>query len=145
MTGTQPRPRGFLAIAIFLWFGALMAALAGITLIRPGTPLSFAWRLNPRAYAQMAPLGSTIGVPFLGLAMFMAAAAYLWLKKSFWGWLLALIIFALQLAGDIGNLMGGEYLQGCIGIVIAGGLVFYLTRPQVRSAFQRKRLRDAAG
>lgn len=114
-----------------------MATLAGVTLIWPGTFLSLAWRLNPRAYAQMSPLGATIGVPFLALAILMACAGYLWINKSYWGWLLAMTIFALQLAGDIGNLMGGEYLKACIGIGIAGGLVFYLTRPQVRSSFSR--------
>ncbi len=42
-----------------------MAALAGTTLVFPGTILDRAWRLNPVAYAQLAPLGVPVGIAFL--------------------------------------------------------------------------------
>jgi hypothetical protein len=126
-----------MAIAAFLFFGAVMGTLAGITLIWPGTFLSLAWRLNPRAYAQMAPLGTSMGISFLGLAIIMAIAGYLWIRRRYWGWLLALIIFALQFLGDLANLLAGEFLKGGLGIVIAGGIVAYLLRPKVRTAFRQ--------
>lgn len=61
----QKPPRGLTAIAVFLFFGAAMALLAGTTLIFPGTVLDRAWRLNPVAYAQLAPLGPPVGIVFI--------------------------------------------------------------------------------
>ena len=53
-----------------------MAALsAGTTLVLPGTILDRAWRLNPVAYAQLAPLGMPVGVVFLFLAVVLVVAA----------------------------------------------------------------------
>ena len=57
----QKSPRGLIALALFLLFGAAMAALAGATLVFPGTILDRAWRLNSVACAQVAPL---IGMRF---------------------------------------------------------------------------------
>jgi hypothetical protein len=53
------------AIGVFLFFGAVMASLAGTTLIWPGTLLDHMWVLNAPAYKQLAPFGKTVGVPFL--------------------------------------------------------------------------------
>jgi hypothetical protein len=48
-----PKPRGFTAIDVFLFFGAVMASLAATTLLRRGTPLDRLWSLNPTAYNQL--------------------------------------------------------------------------------------------
>ncbi|MGB8114043.1 MAG: hypothetical protein WCF22_09720 [Candidatus Sulfotelmatobacter sp.] len=57
----KPIPSGFVAIGIFLVFGAAMAALAATTLLWRGTGLDRIWTLNPTAYRQLCPLGSKIG------------------------------------------------------------------------------------
>ena len=62
-----PKPRGFTAIGIFLFFGAVMASLAATTLLWRGTPLDRLWALNPIAYKQLAPLGGIVGIFFLVL------------------------------------------------------------------------------
>lgn len=64
----RPVPHGVTAVGIFLCFGAAMAALAGVTLARPGTLLDRAWALNLPAYRQLAPLGRGIGALFLTLS-----------------------------------------------------------------------------
>jgi hypothetical protein len=48
----------------FLVLQAVMAGLAAITLPWRGTPLD-RFFLNPIAYKRLAPLGSTVGIPFL--------------------------------------------------------------------------------
>jgi hypothetical protein len=57
-----PKPRGFTAIGVFLFFGAVMASLAATTLLWRGTALDRLWTLNPTAYKQLAPLGRIVGI-----------------------------------------------------------------------------------
>src|SRR5712692_4737491 len=49
-----PPPRGMTAIGVFLLFGAVMAFIAGTSLLRRGTALDRMWALNPRAYDELA-------------------------------------------------------------------------------------------
>lgn len=112
-----------------------MAALAGATLVFPGTILDRAWRLNPVAYAQLAPLGVPVGIAFLALALVLAVAAAGWWRRRRWGWILAVVIIAIQVLGAFLNLLRGEVLRGAAGVLIASVLLFYTTRPRVRAAF----------
>ncbi|MFY9731167.1 MAG: hypothetical protein WB723_04855 [Candidatus Acidiferrales bacterium] len=131
---------GLTAMSVFLVFGATMATLAGITLLFPGSFLDPIWRLNPEAGEQLRQLGRGIGIAFLGLGAAMVAAAIGWIKRRFWGWALAVIIIASQVLGDLANAFRGEFLKGIVGVVIAGALLIYLLRSNVRNAFAvRKR------
>ena len=56
--------KGVIAVGIFLFFGAVMACLAGTTLIWRGTVLDRMWTMNLLAYRQLAPFGKTVGIPF---------------------------------------------------------------------------------
>jgi Domain of unknown function (DUF4118) len=51
------------AIGVFLFFVAVMASLAGATLIWRRTFLDHMWVLNAPAYKQLSPLGEKVGVP----------------------------------------------------------------------------------
>jgi hypothetical protein len=129
------QPLGFTAIGLFLFFGALMASLAATTLLWRGTALDRVWALNPTAYHQLAPLGSQVGLLFLLLAAALTAAGIGWLRRRLWGWRLAILIIATQVAGDLLNFFRGDRLRGGIGFAIAGALLFYLFRPQIRACF----------
>jgi hypothetical protein len=122
-------------MGIFLVFGACMASLAGLTLAVPGTALDRVWLLNPRAYIQLKPLGKEVGILFLLLAVMLAAAAAGWFQRRIWGWRLAVAIIATQIAGDLVNSFSGHPIEGGIGVVIAGGLLVYLFRTEVKAAF----------
>jgi hypothetical protein len=113
-----------------------MAALAGTTLVWPGTVLDNIWALNRPAYKQLALAGRPVGVLFLLLSATLLAAAVGWFQRRLWGWRLAVVIICTQVAGDIFNFVRGDHLRGGIGLAIAGALLFYLLRPNVRTAFQ---------
>jgi hypothetical protein len=125
-------------VGVFLWFGALMAFLAGITLVWHGTKLDKIWTLNPRAYNALSPFGTTAGVLFLALAAALAIAATGWLMRRRWGWWLAVIIIGTQVLGNVTNILYGHIVEGGVGVAIAGSLVFYMTRPFVRVHFAVK-------
>jgi hypothetical protein len=131
------KPPGFVAIGVFLFFGATMASLAAITLLLPGTSLDRGWTLNPTAYKQLSPLGSTIGILFLLLAVTLLVSGVGWFQRRLWAWRLAVAIIATQVIGDIVNLVRGDWLRGGIGFIIAGTLLLYLLTSRVRGAFSR--------
>jgi len=128
-------PRGFSAMGVFLFFGATMAALAAITLLWPGTPLDHAWALNPRAHKELAPLGPPAGAAFLVLAAALALAGTGWFRRRRWAWWLATAIIATQIAGNLVNLVLKRYLEGAVGITIAGALLAYLLSRNIRGVF----------
>jgi hypothetical protein len=127
--------RGKSAIGIFLLFGAVMASLAGATLLWRGTAFDRIWTLNPRAYKELAPLGKVVGIPFLMLGVLLAVACMGWFKRRVWGWRLAVAIIAIQVLGDLVNAFRGDAVRGGVGFLIAGALLVYLLRPEVRAAF----------
>jgi len=131
-------PRSLVAMGIFLVFGAVMATLAGTSLRWPRTYLDDIWILNPPAHRELAPYGPVVGLLFLLLGAILAVAAAGWFKRRLWGWWLAVAVIAIQVLGDLVNAFSGRAVEGAIGVTIAGLLLFYLTRPQVRAAFDRK-------
>ena len=132
---TPGSPRGKTAVGIFLLFGAAMASLAGATLLWRGTALDRMWTLNPRAYKELAPLGKVVGIPFLMLGVVLAVACVGWFKRRVWGWRLAVAIIAIQVLGDLVNAFRGDVVRGGVGFAIAGALLVYLLRPEMRAAF----------
>jgi hypothetical protein len=130
----MPRPTGFLPLGIFFYFGSVMAAFAAVTLLNPGTFLDAAWRLNPTGQAELSSLGKIIGVPFLMLSAALFAAGIGWFKRLRWGWVLGSGIIAVNLLGDFIHLFTGD-LKSLLGVVIAGLLLVYMSRPGVRGYF----------
>jgi len=112
-----------------------MAALAGTTLIWPGTALDKLWALNQPAYKQLSLVGGSIGALFLLLSATLVTAAVGWFKRRLWGWVLAVVIISTQIGGDVVNLLRGDFLRGGTGLTIAGALLFYLLRHKVRATF----------
>jgi hypothetical protein len=115
-----------------------MASLAGTTLVWPGTAISKIWALNGAAYRQLAPFGWRVGILFLLLSAALVAAGVGWFRRSLWGWKLAILIIAIQVTGDLVNLLRGDLVRGGTGTVIAGALFLYLLRRNVRAAFEKR-------
>jgi uncharacterized membrane protein (DUF2068 family) len=112
-----------------------MALFAGLTLVWKHSPLEPIWRLNPRAYQQLAPFGEWVGIPFLILSALLAVAAIGWFQRRRWAWWMSIVIIATQLLGDTTNLFLGRLVEGLTGILIATAFLLYLLRPAVRQHF----------
>ncbi len=125
-----------MAVGVFLFFGAAMAALAGMTLVWRGTVFDQIWQLNPRALQQVAPFGKIVGILFLILAASLALAGVGWLRRRLWGWRLGVAILATQALGDLVNCFRGDFLRGGVGFLIGGALFLYLLRPRIRNCFK---------
>ena len=81
---------------LFLFFGATMASLAGVTLIWRGMTLDRMWAINAPAYRRLAPFGKTVEIPFLLLGANLVVAGGGWLGHRLWGWRLAVAIIAIE-------------------------------------------------
>ena len=46
-----------------------------------------------------------------------------------------MVIIAIQVLGDIINLLRGDWLHGATGVSIAGALLVYILSPRIRAAF----------
>ncbi|MGA7770814.1 MAG: hypothetical protein WCA27_31830 [Candidatus Sulfotelmatobacter sp.] len=134
-TGLNPKTTGFTAIGVFLFFAAIMASLAGTTLLWQGTALGRIWVLNPTAYKQLAPLGGIVGIFFLVLGTALLTAGIGWFRRRLWAWRLAVVIVATQVVGDVVNCVRGDWLRGGTGVIIAGALLLFLLQPRIRAAF----------
>jgi hypothetical protein len=125
-------------LGIFFFFGATMASYAAFTLAVPGTILDEGWRLNPQGHAALASIGKIMAAPFLLLAAALFCAGIGWFRRRTWGWMLGVTLIGINLAGDVFNLvLRHELLKGTIGVVIAGLLLIYMTRPRVRCYFRQ--------
>lgn len=134
-SAVELKARGFTAIGIFLFFGAVMVGLAAITLLWRGTRLDRLWVLNPTAHERLAPLGSTVGILFLVLGAALTMAGIGWFRHRLWGWRLAVVIIATQFVGDVGNCVRGDFLGGGAGVVIAASLLLLLLQRKTRATF----------
>lgn len=123
-------------MGLFLCFGALMSALAGITLLWRGTILDRMWVLNLLAYQQLTLFGRWIEGMFLLLSAALAIAARGWFLRRRWGWALAVAIITIQVLGDLVNAFRGDLFRGGFGFLIAAALLLYLLSSKVRTAFR---------
>jgi len=126
------KPAAFVAIGIFLCFGAATASVAAIPLLWPGTSLDRLWTLNPKAYRELLPYGIAPGFLFLLLGAILGVASIGWFRRYLWGWRMAVTIVAIQILGDVVNCVRGDWLAGATGALIAGAALLYLLRPDIK-------------
>jgi hypothetical protein len=93
------------------------------------------WSIKPAAHEDMMLLRPASSGGFASLAAAMAAAAYGCFKRRRWGRTLAVIILALNALGDAIHVIQSGAIEGALGVVIAGALVLWITRPRVKALF----------
>lgn len=82
------------------------------------------------------------GVAFLVLGAVLVMAARGWFLRRFWGWGLAVVLVGTQSVASAVNAILGDFRQGAAGSILAGAILCFLLRPQVRTAFRRKAFPD---
>lgn len=125
----------FRAVGGFCFFGACCALYAALTLVWPGTALDALWAVNPAGHEGLLPLGRGGGVAFLGLAAVMVAFGWGWLHRRRWAWYGLVAGIPINMLGDAGQVVVGRWREGLFGVVAAGLVLVYLTRPGTRGRF----------
>ena len=59
-----------------------------------------------------------------------------------WGWGLAAVLVRAQTAGSVVNTLLGGFWEGATRSLLAGAILYFLFRPQVRNAFRKSASRE---
>jgi uncharacterized membrane protein (DUF2068 family) len=134
-TTSADRPAGIVALTLLFLFGTVASFVALLALAFPGSFLEPIWKLNPRAQAGFATMGRwaivLMCVVFVACAL---TAVGLW-RGARWGYWLAIVMLAVNLFGDIANVLMGTERKALIGIPIVIILLIFLASKRVREFF----------
>ena len=122
-------------MGIFFAVATCILLSVGMALLFPGSAMEVVWRTNPARRTLLMPYREWLGPGFLMLAVAMVAASIGCFRQREWGWWLAVAIFAVNGLSDAGQIVLGHLLEGGIGVLTAGAILFYLSRPKVMAAF----------
>lgn len=134
------RPVGITIIGALLFAASIIAFIIGISAIIPGTPLDAIWTMNsslPLGFNHTFD-GMIFGYFLIILGLIVFCGGWGFLKGRKWAWWIAVIIFAANAIGDAARIGLGGVIEGILGILIAVGFLYYLTRPGVRTFFENK-------
>ena len=121
-------------LAAFFAFGATMCSLTIVLLLFPGTALDAAWNLNPSAHVNFRSIQPwAVPLMFLVGTACAFAATGLWRERR-WGTRLAMTILAINILGDVFNVLALHDYRALIGLPIGGALIFYLARRRAISS-----------
>ena len=120
-------------LAALLFLAALVALVTGLALTFPDPMWQPMWNLNREAYVSFRRIGPASQIFLFCLAGVSGAAAVGLLLHRRWAWWIALLLFAVNGAGDVVSLVRtGDVLRFGSGVAIAGGFVVLLLLPPVR-------------
>lgn len=135
----QQRPGGITLLAIVFILLALVSTIWSLLVFGVGG-LSWMTGFLFSAEDLRSFGGSNTWAGFIGVisAIIQLIVAFGLLGMRRWAWMLALLGALLTLVqGIFGMFSGGFFVFCCgaFGLLIPGGIVFYLLRPHVRAAF----------
>jgi uncharacterized membrane protein (DUF2068 family) len=132
------RPTGVTVLAVLCVIGGLLALLFG----------GLFTFMGPAITAEMAAtdeaLGMATGPMVMGLGIFALVMGVLYLITAYglfalkpWAWMVAVVVQVLTLVSHGFSIFQGQLAGAVVGILIAGGILYYLLRPHVKAAFGR--------
>lgn len=120
---TTTRPTGITILAVLAGVGGILTAIAGIGLTVLGA-------------VAFGGMGALLGIAFLAVAALYLAFCVGALQMKPWAWPLGVVGAVASAILSALQLLGGDISQ-IIGIAIAGGILYYLMRPEIKSVFGR--------
>jgi hypothetical protein len=136
----KQRPKTVSIVAAFLFAATAIAAVAGISLLFPGTLFDRLWELNKPGAAAFHALGRLSGVLLLVLGVGTSAAAAGLLQGKKWSWWFAMVLFTINGCGDVVSFFATrDILRSGSGVVIASVFLYALSRGRVRRYFEQAR------
>jgi hypothetical protein len=123
---------GIKFLAAFFLFGSLMSGLAGATLFNPGTFLDRVWIINPQGHASMLEARLLAALGMTTVSAIMAVTAFGLFGRRVWAWWAALAVLSANTIGDLAAAIIRRSPDTLVGLPIAGGIIWWLTRARPR-------------
>lgn len=130
------RPTGITILALLALFGGLSSFIGALTLLLGGAVGGAA--IGGVTGVFLGGIAVVTGLVLLASALLSLAFAYgAWYLKP-WGWLLGVITEGFSLLSAAMALLNGSSLGSqFFSIVVAGIILYYLFRPEIKAAFGR--------
>ena len=133
------RPLAVTLLAILSWAAGAIAVFVSFLILVPGTRLDRIWRLNPAAQAAFMHHAPALAAALLLLVgPVSAATGFGLLRGRRWAWILSIITFGVNAAGDVISVaITRDWIRSASGFLIDALFVFLLLQPRVRAWFIR--------
>jgi hypothetical protein len=122
-----------------LVFETGMALLFGVAAIWPSALIELSRKLSPPAQIRLTPIGTTAGIFLFVLALVRGLSAVGWFLRRRWGWLLTMVVIAIQILRSIGNAASGDLAQGLFGATSRPLSFSTCSSPTFAPSFLRRR------
>lgn len=132
------RPTGVTILAVLCVIGGLLALIFGslFTFMGP-TIAAQAAAADEAAAMATGPMMMGFGVFGLIMGLLYLITAYGLFGLKPWAWMVAVVVQVLALVSHLAGFFQGQVAGAVVGLLIAGGILFYLMRPHVKAAFGR--------
>jgi hypothetical protein len=132
------RPKTVEVVAAFLFIATGIAVIVAASLLFPTPWGQSLLELNKPAEAVFRKNGMASGAFLLLLGAGTLASAVGLLRHRVWAWWFAIILFAINVCGDVVSFaITGDLLRSVAGVSIGATLLWFLTRRAVRCYFHR--------
>lgn len=131
------RPTGITILALLALFGGLSSLIGAMTLLLGGAVGGAA--IGGAPGVVLGGIAIVTGLVLLASALLSLAFAYgAWYLKP-WGWLLGVITEGFSLLSAVMALINGSsFGSQFFSFLVAGIILFYLFRPEIKAAFGRQ-------
>jgi len=120
-------------VGVFLCLAVAVLVLSALTLAVAGTPLDVIWTGQQAKRSGLAALGWPLIVGFLALAAGIVALAAGWFRRRRWAWWLTVVGIAVNMVGDVTQILTGHIWEGLTGVAGAGAVLCYLCTRGLRA------------
>ncbi len=128
-------PIPILGIGLFLGTAAVIAGMAGLSLLLPNTIFDWIWQMSPAVERGFRTDASKYGVLFLGLGIALGLAGWYWLERQEWARKLTIVIVGANIVSNLVRFMDTHSLEPAIIGLVGAALFVYLCSQSVRDHF----------
>ncbi len=132
--GVMPeRPKAVVVVAAFLFFATVVAFFVGGSLLFPNPLMYRLWELNRPGETLFVSIRGPASLFLIALGIGTCAAGFGLLRRKRWAWWFAVVLFGVNIAGDIVSFFVlRDILRMVVGVVVSGLFVMLLMGPGVR-------------
>lgn len=130
------RPSSVVVVAGFLFFATVIALFVGTSLLFPNPLMYHLWQLNRPGETVFVSIRGPASLFLVALGVATCVAGVGLLLRKRWAWWFAVVLFAVNIAGDvISFFVLRDLLRMIVGVAVSGLFVMLMIGRGVRKWF----------